>query len=315
MTTRPAPLAAAAGASVEAADAARFQAYLRQRQYPPDCSRTVGVLTAAGYQRDGTLYKGDYFNSLGLGSQMASLRFNLLHTLLKPERVYHFPTTHYANPLRCKGQSFGCYFEVPTNCSADPPPAADAAVAAGARARHRKLERARLLWCADVPRHRLSRLAGLRATHAAGWYLAQLSAFLFRPNAEMRAFADEARGSGLESANGSQAPGGASWHSPSSCVGMHIRRTDKFRGGRREDARKPVDFEGFSRAFKAWTYWHAPLRAGQMRVMLGSEDPTTFRASATPPRPAPLLPGPTPHPPRSPPAQCRRCSLLRHRTG
>ena len=40
----------------------------------------------------------------------------------------------------------------------------------------------------------------------------------------------------------------------------------------------PVDFEGFSRAFKAWTYWHPPLRAGQMRLV---GEPVERRAQAT----------------------------------
>lgn len=38
-----------------------------------------------------------------------------------------------------------------------------------------------------------------------------------------------------------------------------------------------VGFGGFSRAFKAWAHWHLE-RPAQARVLLGSEDPTTFRS-------------------------------------
>ena len=64
-------------------------------------------------------WPGDYFYGLGLGSQMASLKFNLAHALLRGH-VYHFPTTHYANPVRCPSQTFDCYFAAPTNCSRGP---------------------------------------------------------------------------------------------------------------------------------------------------------------------------------------------------
>ena len=102
---------------IEAADALLFQRWLTARQYPPDCRATVGVLTRAGLKPESNeQYPGDYFYGLGLGSQMASLRFNFVDALLK-NRIYHFPTSHYVNPLRCASQRFDCYFEPPTNCS------------------------------------------------------------------------------------------------------------------------------------------------------------------------------------------------------
>ena len=47
---------------------------------------------------------------------MVALKFGLLGALLRGA-AYHFPTTHYANPLRCPSRSFDCYFERPTNCT------------------------------------------------------------------------------------------------------------------------------------------------------------------------------------------------------
>jgi hypothetical protein len=89
----------------------------------------------------------------------------------------------------------------------------------------------------------------------------------------MRAFADEMLAGGFGSNSSSSAP----WPN-SSCAAMHIRRTDKFRGRRREDARAQVGFAGFSRAFKSWAFWHAPVPAAQLGVLIGSEDPKTFGA-------------------------------------
>ena len=110
--------AAADGASaeVEAQDAIRFQRFIHRNQYPTDCSARDGVLTRAGVDEDGKHWPGDYFYGLGLGSQMAALKFNFVHALLRG-RVYHFPTTHYVNPVRCASQAFDCYFAAPTNCS------------------------------------------------------------------------------------------------------------------------------------------------------------------------------------------------------
>ena len=146
---------------IAASDAARFQSWIRERQYPSDCAATTGFFT-----------RQDYFYKLGLGAQMVSLKFNLLHALLH-KKVYHFPTTHYVNPLRCPSRSFDCYFERPSNCT---------------RATHAAAEEVKIHWCFDVPRRRLSKLAGLRSVHSKAWYNAQLAAFLFRPNAELRAF-------------------------------------------------------------------------------------------------------------------------------
>ena len=138
------------------------------------------------------MYKGDYFYGLGLGSQIVSLKFNFVTALLHG-KVYHFPTSHYVNPLRCPGQSFDCYFARPTNCSL--PLSSELSPPTGAplppHRVHSKVEYMKLLWCFDLPRRRLSRLLGLSAVHSNAWYHGQLSSFLFRPNAEMRAFRTE----------------------------------------------------------------------------------------------------------------------------
>ena len=108
-----------ADADVEQADAVRFQAFLHARQYPADCRRTSAVVTRTGARPDGTTYAGNYFYGLGLGSQLVSLKFNFMRALLQG-RVYHFPTSHYVNPVRCPSRSFDCYFEPPSNCTRPP---------------------------------------------------------------------------------------------------------------------------------------------------------------------------------------------------
>ena len=95
-------------AQVSRADGLQFQSWLHARQYPADCRATVGMYT-----------RQDYFYSLGLGAQMVSLKYGLLHALLQG-RVYHFPTSHYINPVRCPSRSFDCYFEPPSNCTRPP---------------------------------------------------------------------------------------------------------------------------------------------------------------------------------------------------
>ena len=116
--------------------------------------------------------------------------------------------------------------------------------------------------------------------HAEAWYHGQLAAFLFRPNSEMQAFRDEALRSFAFDANDtraetlSAAPGGL--HN-GSCAAMHIRRTDKFKGRRREDRRAQKGFGDFGRSFKGWAHFLSPNPATQLRVLLGSEDPATFR--------------------------------------
>ena len=115
------PLLATADAATERSDGVQFQRWLWAQQHPRDCRAAPGVLTRAGLRPDGSArrFAGDYFNGLGLGSQMASLKYNLLDALLKG-RVYHFPTSHYVNPVRCPSQRFDCYFEPPTNCTLPP---------------------------------------------------------------------------------------------------------------------------------------------------------------------------------------------------
>ena len=78
---------AIAPAEVEAQDAVRFQHYIFQSQFPQDCSTTTGVLTRAGLKEGQERWPGDYFYGLGLGSQMASLKFNFAKSLLSG-RVY-----------------------------------------------------------------------------------------------------------------------------------------------------------------------------------------------------------------------------------
>ncbi|KAL1504018.1 hypothetical protein AB1Y20_010433 [Prymnesium parvum] len=229
------------------ADSFRFQAWIRRIQYPRDCRATTGAIT-----------RRDYFYVLGLGAQMVSMKFNFVHSLLQG-MVYHLPTTHYANPLRCPSRSFDCYFEPPTNCST---------------AQHARTLDVKIHWCFDIPRRRLTRMARLRAVHSSAWYHAQLSAFLFRPNAAMREYIEASR-AGMEYANVQNRTRSVSTHrgANSSCVAMHIRRTDKHS----EDHRtKERGFQDFVHIYKSWAYWSYPGVPSQLQVLLGSEDKTTF---------------------------------------
>ncbi len=248
--------------SVEGADALRFQHWLWERQHPADCSATVGARA-----------RQDYFYALGLGAQMVSLKFNFVHALLQ-RQVYHFPTSHYVNPLRCATRSFECYFEPPTNCS---------------RAQHRRVENVKIHWCFDLPRKRLSRLAGLQAVHSKAWYNAQIAAYLFRPNRELRTLGRELLGNmegtlpppgggGASSGAGTVPVGrvhGAAGGANGSCVAMHIRRTDKHTEDHRTAQRS---FSDFAQTFKAWGYWAYPGVQQGLRAFLGSEDKATFGA-------------------------------------
>jgi len=266
--------ASAADVNTEYEDARRFQAWVRAQQYPADCSSTVGVLTRTGSRPDGSEYPGNYFYGLGLGSQMVSLKFNLVRALLQ-NRVYHFPTSHYVNPLRCPSRKFDCYFEPPTNCTLPPPRGA----AARPGSAHRAVESDKLVWCSELPRKKLSRLAGLAAVHSKAWYHGQLSSFLFRPNAELRAYRESLlpRFETNRSLSRPAGGGGSSLHG-GGCAAMHIRRTDKHKGRRREDPCPAKPFAHFSGQFKQWAYWESPRPAGQLRVLLGSEDKATFGA-------------------------------------
>ena len=224
---------------VEAQDAVRFQRFIFQSQFPQDCSTTTGVLTRAGLKEGQERWPGDYFYGLGLGSQMASLKFNFAKALLSG-RVYHFPTSHYVNPIRCASQTFDCYFAPPTNCSRVVAPGAPGAPGAR-RLRHRAMDTAPLLWCFELPRRRLSRLAGLSAVHSEAWYQGQLAAFLFRPNREMQAYRAEALHSFAFDANHtraaalSAAPGGLH-NSSTSQVPDQRRRGTKSAGQAPEPA-------------------------------------------------------------------------------
>jgi len=245
--------------AVAQADAVAFQSWLHARQFPSDCSRTVGFYT-----------RQDYFHVLGLGAQMVSLKYNLLHALLQ-NRVYHFPTSHYVNPIRCPSRSFDCYFEKPSNCSRP-----SKAKQATARSEHRKAEEVKIHWCFDLPRRKLTRIAGLQAVHASEWYHAQLAAFLYRPNAAMRAMETEVLGKLAPHDDGGLA--GNRSRSNGTCVAMHVRRTDKHTEDHRTRERS---FKEFGQVLRSWAYWKFNRPAGQLNVLLGSEDKETF--SAMPP--------------------------------
>lgn len=244
--------------AVEQADALTFQHWLHARQYPADCSATVGARTRL-----------DYFHVLGLGAQMVSLKFNLVDALLN-QRVYHFPTSHYVNPLRCRSRSFDCYFERPTNCTVP---------------QHRRVVDVKIHWCFDLPRRRLSRLAGLRGVHSKSWYHAQLAAFLFRPNAGLREHARELLDNMEGSSGGSsdrsssvsvgRVRGATGAANSSRCAAIHIRRTDKHTEDHRTAQRS---FQDFAQVFKSWGYWAYPGAISGLRAFLGSEDKTTFNA-------------------------------------
>lgn len=172
-----------------AGDAARFQAWMRSRQYPRDCRATVGHAA-----------RKEYFWLLGLGAQMVALKYGLLNALLT-NRVYHLPTTHYTNPLRCPSRSFECYFERPTNCTPpagaidgpeEPgkqrPPRQFRSAGPRVASEHGLFEDVKIHWCFDVPRRQLASLANLSAVRSAEWYHAQIASFLFRPNSQMTAY-------------------------------------------------------------------------------------------------------------------------------
>ena len=246
--------------AMEQADAERFQEWIWQQQYPADCRATVGSFTPQAY-----------FFALGLGAQMVSLKFNLLNALLQ-KQVYHFPTSHYVNPVRCTSRSFGCYFEQPTNCT----------LSKTSPFRHKRVVHSKIHWCFDLPRRRLSRLAGLHGVHSKAWYHAQLSAFLFRPNAELIAFGRNLIGN-MEGVNSSRTAGGSNpgrtpipgptraavGNANGSCVALHIRRTDKHTEDHRTASRS---FGDFAQLFKSWAYWAYPGVAGGVRAFIGSED-------------------------------------------
>ena len=68
-------------------------------------------------------------------------------------------------------------------------------------------------------------------------------------------------------------------HNGSSCVAMHIRRTDKHTEDHRTAQRS---FSDFAQVFKSWGYWTHTGDKKMLRAFLGSEDKTTF--SAMPPQ-------------------------------
>ena len=181
------------------ADDVLFTRWISDRQHPANCTAVEGAPAP----------RHDYFmDKIGFGAQLVSLKFGLLSALLSG-RVYHLPRSHYVNPRACRSQSLTCYFEAPTDCAAG---------------EHRLLHTEPHHWCADTPRHRLSRLAGLRAVHSARWYHAQLTAYLLRPNARTRAVRDAVRRNLTWSGDGSTpAPG------PTSPVGTAPSAAAAFR--------------------------------------------------------------------------------------
>ena len=83
---------------------------------------------------------------------MVSLKFNL-RALLK-NQVYHFPSTHYANPLRRRLLRLLLRSANALHAAVD-----DADAGPVRRGRHRPRQRLteRLLWCFELPRRRLSK--------------------------------------------------------------------------------------------------------------------------------------------------------------
>lgn len=111
--------------AIEAADAVRFQAWVRWHQNPRDCGKATGAVQ-----------ERSYFWRLGLGAQLVSLKFGLLRALLHGH-VFHLPDTHYTNPVGCPDRSFSCYFERPSqSCTVSS---------------HRSVVRDSIHWCGTVP--------------------------------------------------------------------------------------------------------------------------------------------------------------------
>lgn len=62
----------------------------------------------------------------------------------------------------------------------------------------------------------------------------------------------------------------------STCVAIHIRRTDKFKSHRKEDHFPPRTFPEYAQLFRGWAYWRQSLPTSQLQLLLGSEDKATY---------------------------------------
>ena len=256
-------------------DAHRFQAWIHERQHPRDCHSTLGY-----YVVQSNIHQLGH----GLGAQLVSMKFALAEALAMRAHVVYTAAARceYTNPITCPNRSFTCYFERPTNCST-------------ARGTHRRYIAAAASWCKPMPRAILAARAGLRYAHDESWYHAQLAVYLFRPSASLRSLVSEIgsdagdqlaattmhhttsthahRGSGRGS---HRATSGTS--AGAGCAAMHVRRTDKVK----EDAKAQTrGFDVYAKLLRTWARWHTlgddtPTRG--VGVMLGSEDPATFKA-------------------------------------
>jgi len=62
----------------------------------------------------------------------------------------------------------------------------------------------------------------------------------------------------------------------STCVAIHIRRTDKFTTNRREDHFPPRSFPEYAQLFRGFAYWRQTLPVSSLQLLVGSEDKTTY---------------------------------------
>jgi hypothetical protein len=62
----------------------------------------------------------------------------------------------------------------------------------------------------------------------------------------------------------------------STCVAIHIRRTDKFGTHRKEDHMPPRSFPEYAHLFRGWAYWRQTLPTFRLQLLLGSEDKTSY---------------------------------------
>lgn len=170
-------------------DEQRFFDYMYRSQNPPDCARVRQVTTRASY-----------FDKIGIGSQLISVKFNFISSLLAGS-VYHFPSSHYVNPSTCSAQSLQCYFRSITECDS-----------AG-----RVEEEVR--WCDPVPFEKLSMTANLSRVRSQRWFHQRVSRFLFRPS---DAIEDQVQRHSLD-------PG---------CLAIHVRQTDKSTEDHRKTTRQ-----------------------------------------------------------------------------
>lgn len=170
-------------------DEERFLDYMHRSQNPQDCARVRQVTT-----------KASYFDRIGIGSQLISIKFNFISSLLAGS-VYHFPSSHYVNPSTCPAQSLQCYFRPITQC--------DSAAAVEETVR----------WCDPVPFEKLSMTANLSRVHSQRWFHQRVSRFLFRPSDAIESQIQR-------------------HHFDPGCLAIHVRQTDKSTEDHRKTTRQ-----------------------------------------------------------------------------